>query len=147
MSNEFKPSEESADFFFLAIDHGFESIEGGGGPLTPFVMGVTTSGEKIMHRFVAELLEEGLSQAQRYVAENQRNLRMYAIAWDGYVTLGDERTDAILVEAADRAEEGAVLFCQRYRKGKKGLLRKTVCERIGNPALIERLESRFKGGD
>ncbi len=145
MSDEFQPSEEFADFFFLAIDHGFESIADGGGPLVPFVMSVTTSGKKEMHRFAMERLEEGLARAQQHVRDNQGDLRFYAIAWDGYVTLEGERTDAILVEAADRAQEHAVLFCQRYREVKKGLFRKKACERLGNPALIGRPESRFSG--
>jgi hypothetical protein len=143
LGSDINPSEEFASFFFLAIDHGFDSIESGGGPLTPFAMTVSASGEKSLHRFAADRLEQGLEMARSHVAANRESVSKYAIAWDGYVTLGGKRTDAILVEAAERGDNRALLFCQRYRHVKRGLLRRTHAERIGNPALIERPSSRL----
>lgn len=140
---DLNPSEEFASFFFLAIDHGFGTIESGGGPLTPFAMTLSLSGEKSLHRFAPDRLEQGLEMARSHVAANRESISKYAIAWDGYVTLGGERTDAILVEAGERGDKRALLFCQRYRHIKRGLLRRTGAERIGNPALIERPDSRL----
>jgi hypothetical protein len=144
MVNEFQPSVEYADFFFLAIDHACGSIEDGGGPLIPFVMTVNSDGEKQLQRFVTERLEDGLKHAREYVDVNQDKLDMYAIAWDGYVTIDDERTDAVFVEAGERNDSLGVIFCQRYREVKRGLLQRKKFESIGNPVLIERPEIRFK---
>lgn len=144
MSQDFQPTDEFTEFFFLAIDHGFGSIEDGAGPLIPFAMTVSLNGERKLNRFLTENLEDGLEQARNHVDENRDEVVMYAIAWDGYVTLDHERTDAILVEAGERQDPSGVIFCQRYREVKKGLLRKKKCEAIGNPALIGRPESRFR---
>lgn len=146
MTDDFEPSEAFAEFFFLAIDHGYGSIEDGAGPLIPFVMTVDTKGEKALHRFVTDRLEDGVAQARAHVDRNIDGLLMYAIAWDGYVTLDGARTDAIFVEAGDREQPIGVLFCQRYRPPKKTLFRKAKCERLGNPALIDHSKSRFETG-
>ena len=70
---------------------------------------------------------------------------MYAIAWDGYLTTENTRADAILVEAADKADEHGVLYGQRYKTVTKGLRRQKVSERVGEPALLGRCDSRFRG--
>jgi hypothetical protein len=108
LGSDINPSEEFASFFFLAIDHGFDSIESGGGPLTPFAMTVSASGEKSLHRFAADRLEQGLEMARSHVAANRESVSKYAIAWDGYVTLRGKRTDAILVEAGERGDNRAL---------------------------------------
>lgn len=143
MSGDFEPSEQFTDFFFLAIDHGFGSIEDGAGPLVPFAMTVDLTGQKNLHRFVTERLEDGVELAREHVDGHRESISMYAIAWDGYVTMDGERSDAICVEAADREDSLAVLFCQRYRQPKKRLFRRGKCERLGNPALIDRPKSRL----
>jgi hypothetical protein len=137
MTQEFYPSTEFADFFFLAIDHGFGSIEHGGGPLVPFVMSISLEGEKTLSRFVADMSGEAVILARDFIPKKQADLRMYALAYDGYLSREGVRTDGIFVEAGDREQPKAVLFCQRYRQVTKGLFGKIItCERIGNPALI-----------
>lgn len=90
-------------------------------------------------------MERGLGLHSK-IAENmnQGNLEMYAIAWDGYITSEDIRNDAVFVEAGDHNDSLGVTFCQRYREVKKGLFKGKKCERIGNPALIDRPITRFK---
>jgi hypothetical protein len=146
MSEEFEPSEEFADLFFLAIDHGFGSIEDGSGPLIPFVLTHSFEGKRDLRRFVTEELSDGVKQAQKFVEQNRASIRMYAIASDGYITVEGKKWDAILVEAGDSASPIGVVFCQRYQATKKGLFRKAKCERVGNPALISHPPSRLVGG-
>jgi hypothetical protein len=64
---------------------------------------------------------------------------MYAIAWDGYITLEGRKWDAILVEAGEAQEPRGVLFAQRYQAGAKKLFRRSKNERVGNAALIDYL--------
>ncbi|MDR9809820.1 hypothetical protein [Rhizobium hidalgonense] len=140
--NNFSPSQAFADFFFLAIDHGFASVEDGGGPLTPFTMLVDPAGQKKLTRFAMAKLEDGVQAAKNSVAPAEA-IAMYAIAWDGFVTLEGRKWDAICVEAGEAHAEFGALFCQRYTTAKKGLLRRTRSVRVGNPALIERPPSRL----
>lgn len=145
MSEEFDPSESFADLFFTAIDHGFRSIEDGSDPLIPFTLTVSTDGRRALQRYYTGELQESVAQAQASITPDLPDVIMYAIAWDGYVTIDGERTDAIFVEAGEASDPRGVLFVQRYRHVRKGLLRKKACERIGNPALIDHPPSRLVG--
>jgi hypothetical protein len=140
--NDFSPSQDFAGFFFLAIDHGFTSIEDGGGPLVPFTMTVDSAGQKKLTRFAMGKLEDGVEAAKNSVASTGA-IAMYAIAWDGFVTLEGRKWGAICVEAGEAQAEFGALFCQRYNTEKKGLLRRTCSVRVGNPALIGRPRSRL----
>lgn len=143
---DFSPSKAFSDFFFLAIDHGFDSIEGDGCPLVPFTMAVDSSGKRLLSRFATDRLEDGLEKAKSSIKDSD-SLSMYAIAWDGFVTIEGRKWDAILVEAGEASEDSGVLFAQRYILGPKRLFRGRRCERVGNPALIGRPHSRLRAGD
>ncbi|WP_349956805.1 hypothetical protein [Rhizobium sp. ZPR3] len=140
--NDFSPSQDFAGFFFLAIDHGFTSIEDGGGPACSVHNDCGLSGTKKLTRFAMEKLEDGVEAAKNSVASTGA-IAMYAIAWDGFVTLEGRKWDAICVEAGEAQAEFGALFCQRYTTEKKGLLRRTRSVRVGNPALIGRPRSRL----
>ena len=138
MSNEPSESVEFNDLMFLALDHGFASIEDCSGPLIPFVIAKTAAGEREMHRFVCEKLEESSQKAKEYIEAEKSNLQIYALAWDGYITLDGKKWDAILVEAGERGNEFGLLMCQRYEK--KGFIKKKN-HKVGNPVLIEKPKS------
>ena len=144
MSEPVPPSPFS-DFYFLALDHAFGSIEDGGGPLVPFTMSIGSDGKKGLTRFVAERLEEGLEQAKASVTATAA-LAMYAIAWDGYVTLDGRKWDAVFVEAGEASQEFGLMLCQRYVIPKKGLFRKSRNESVGNPTLVGKPPSRIWTG-
>lgn len=149
----FEPAEYSlvpelarakADFnelTFTALDHGFESIKEAKAPLIPFVMMQTNGGERRLERFVTERLEEGVERAKRYVDEHASDIAMYAVAWDGYVTLDGAKADAVFVEAGTAAKAEAKLLCQRYQL-KKGFFRKRNVI-VGNPVLVDTPPSRI----
>ena len=141
---EFEPSEQFASFFFLAIDHAFASIEDEIGPLIPFVMFVDRAGDRTLQRFVAEQLEEAVEQAHGFILENQSAWQMYALAWDGFITIEGKRTDGLFIEAGERGDSDAVLFCQRYVPAAKKFFRTTKAQRIGNPGVVERPKSRLE---
>ena len=104
---EFEPSEQFASFFFLAIDHAFASIEDEIGPLIPFVMFVDRAGDRTLQRFVAEQLEEAVEQAHGFILENQSAWQMYALAWDGFITIEGKRTDGTRPPGRDSAGTGS----------------------------------------
>ena len=61
-----------------------------------------------------------LTDAVRTAREKARaiakDMAGYVVAWDGYVRVGDDRTDAILMEAWEAPEPEPVLLAQRYRR-------------------------------
>ena len=61
-----------------------------------------------------------------------RSTQRYVIAYDSYVTMDGVRTDAVIVEAADRGDPDAFLIAQRYRVKK----RSKKPEKIGSPVII-----------
>ncbi len=134
-THEFQPSKEFGDLFIAALDHGFESIKDGSGPLVPFTMTVSSDGQRAIKRYFSGNLEEDAKRAQASITAGMPDVAMYAIVWDGYVTIEGQRTDAILVEAGQASDPRGVQVCQRYRTVRKFLWKK-ACERIGNPGIL-----------
>lgn len=143
--SDFNPSQAFADFFFFALDHGFASIEDSGGPLVPFTMTMDREGQKQLTRYVKSTLEDSVQAAKDSItSEGANTTTMYAIAWDGFITVEGQKWDAILVEAGEVASEFGVLMAQRYTVAKTGLLRRTKkAQRVGNAALVEHPASRL----
>jgi len=135
-----EPPEQFSDLMFEALDHGFDVVKDGKGPVIPFALVLTNGGERHLQVFLTEPSGDGVRLAQDYVCQQRAELWMYAIAWDGYVTVDDTKWDAVVVEAgmADRAE--GVLICQRYKTERRLFRKRNVP--VGNPAIIDRPPSR-----
>lgn len=100
------------DLIFVALDHGVDSAREGG-PVIPFLVEESTNGSRNLQRFVTEDLEESVSHA-RTAAANSTAERI-VVCFDGYVTLDEERTDAVYVVGQERGGSNALTFLQRYR--------------------------------
>jgi hypothetical protein len=133
MSQIYDTPIEFNDLMFLALDHGFDSIEKNSGPLIPFVIHQNIAGERFLNRFFCDQLEAGIDEAKKYVSRNEADIYMYAIAWDGFITLDNKKWDAIIVETGMKNKEIGILICQRYES--KGYLRKKNVK-VGNPIEI-----------
>jgi len=127
---------------FLALDHGIDSVRASGGPLIPFLMTQAGTGVSLM-RFAADTLEAGLANAEQAADSAGPKIIAYAIARDGFLTVGGERLDAILVEAGERGDQTGFVFAQRYRP-KKGLFGRF--EVVGNAALAGEGPQRLRAG-
>ncbi|MGB4075835.1 hypothetical protein [Pseudomonas sp.] len=132
-------SVEMNDLMFAALDHAIASIENAG-PLVPFTMTISKAGDNKLTRFVLEMLEQGLEAAQAHIQNEKENLKTYAIAWDGFVTIEGKKWDSIFVEAGELGTEQGVILSQRYEK--KGLFKRKNLP-AGNPALVERPTSKL----
>lgn len=137
MSDMGEPSEDLMDLVFTALDHAVDSIEGGG-PLIPFLLVESDDGERRIHRFPGDL-EEGQHQA-RETARSVSGHARAAVAWDGYLTLDDVRTDALFVEASEAGDAESVLIGQRYEMA--GRIRKKI-QPLGNPGFLPPGEPLF----
>lgn len=129
------------DITFMGIDHGIDSISDDAAPLIPFAITESAPGKRQLQRFLTDQLEQGLEDAKAHVDSLKGNIIRYAIAWDGFVALEGKKWDAIFVESGDTESESGHLMCQRYER--KGLLKKKNVP-YGNPALIEKIESRIR---
>ena len=131
-----EPSDSLVEFATLALDHAAASIEGGG-PLVPFAM-IDAGGERNLHRFPGDL-EQGQAAARRTVHDTS-GVSLAAVAWDGYLTLDGDRSDAVFVEASEAGADASVVVAQRYRV--TGRLRKRG-ERLGPPTYLGSGEPLF----
>jgi hypothetical protein len=123
-------SEQLLDLILLGLEHGTGSIESGGA-LVPFLLMESGAGGRSLKRFLADKLERSLAEARTHLA-GLTDVERVALAYDGYVTIEDQRTDAILVEAQDAGRRNCLVFAQRYRPG--GRLRKLSA--IGKPVFL-----------
>lgn len=130
---------EFNDFMFNALDKGFECIADGHRPLAPFIITKNHQRALDVKQFLGDL-QEGLLKAQSFVKNNSTALTMYAIVYDGYLTLQGEKWDGVFVEAGLKTSPFGFLLCQRYEL--KGLFKKSVFK-VGNPCQINQPPSRI----
>ena len=108
------PSPELLELILFALDHGIESVRGGG-VLVPFLL-TTGSGRPTLARFVADSLDRSREMVAEAAGKLSADVNLYAFAVDGYLR-GEtgQPQDAIIVEAGQRGESAAFLFAQTYR--------------------------------
>jgi hypothetical protein len=109
-------SERLLDLVFRALDHATESIAHGG-PLVPFVLAETAARDRKFERFVADDVETAEAMARERITQLEQEAARAALAYDGYVTIGGQRSDAVLVQAQERGKSASVIFAQRYQPG------------------------------
>lgn len=125
-----EPADALMTFALFALDHAADSVLDSGGPLIPFAL-LEVNGERSLARFVGEL-EDGQRRARDAVSSTP-DASLGAVAWDGYLTINGERTDAVFVEASAAGAEASVILAQRYAQ--VGRVRKRF-ERVGNAAKV-----------
>ena len=136
--SQFDPSQPLGDLIFLALDHGVNSIREGG-PLVPFAMS-NTQGKASLNRFVAEPYEKAIAETKASIAKLPPQANLYAIAYDGFITVGGKKYDAIIVHGAERGNGKAYLLAQRYIPAKEG----KPLETVGNPDFVGREDALFR---
>lgn len=109
----------------LSLSHALESVVAEGGPMTPFAVLEGPDG-RVVGRFPGAL-EQAEQRARAHV--RAADVPRAAVAWDGYITVGGVRQDAVFVEASDRGR-ASVVVAHRYRETVEG----TVV--VGRPVLV-----------
>lgn len=134
----YQPSPELLELILFALDHGIESVRGGGA-LVPFLL-TTGSGRPTLARFVADSLERCREMVAEAASKLPADVNLYAFAVDGYLRgeTGDP-TDAIIVEAGQRGAPAACLFAQTYRP--KDLTQDLQV--VGKPTLVGESANRL----
>jgi hypothetical protein len=120
-----------------AIDLAIKCVDTGE-TLVPFI---TTEGKpgKIVS-IVADSADESVAIAQRNIDELDLETTSFAFAYDGYITVDGERSDAIYVEASYRNSDQIFVFAQRY----KPRVDDDPASREGNWTYLQQNQPRLK---
>ena len=99
------------DLVRQAIDLAMQCVDTGE-TLMPFIM---TEGEPgAVISIMADSADESLALAQKTVNDFDKRTEAFAFAYDGFITMHGERTDAIYIEASFPGSQHIYVFVQRY---------------------------------
>lgn len=129
------PSTALREIAAAALEQAMREVVPAGGPLIPFVLADTPDG-RTLTRF-PEDLEHGQPGARAHVRALPGVVRA-AVAWDGYLTVDDDRHDALFVEASERGDPASILVAHRYRDAGA-----EPAQAVGRPLVVERRAPLF----
>lgn len=122
MEDIYQLKDQFLKFIYLGLDHSIASVHKSNQPLIPFVM--TQHGEHHeLKRFVSSDYQEGIRAAENEVRSLSPLPDYVLLAYDGYVTLGNVKYDAVFVQAFSPEQENGYQFWQRYqfKSGSNGI--------------------------
>ena len=132
------PSPEPVfDLVRQTIDLAIRCVDTGE-TLVTFLMTEGESGAVIS--IVADSADESLLLAQRNVDAFDSRTTAFAFAYDGFITMQGERSDAIYVEASFAGAGHIFVFVQRYAPRQSS----TPVTRIGNWAYLQQNTPRLR---
>lgn len=119
----------------ITLAHALEAVVATGTPMLPFIIteaevpqdaDAGCAPRRTLHRFEGELgaaVEKAREHARAFDGPRA------AIAWDGWLTVGGIRQDAVVVQASERGRTGVVV-AHRYRETLEGVVV------VGRPVLV-----------
>ena len=109
----------------ITLAHALEAVVANGSPMLPFAVVEGPQG-RLLWRFEGDpSAAADLARAHARAAEGPRA----AVAWDGWLTIGGIRQDAVVVHASERGRAGVVV-AHRYRETLEGVVV------VGKPVLV-----------
>jgi hypothetical protein len=112
MSDRSQPSDILAELGDRALAYALDSIDDDNGPLVPFVM-TLHGGELALQRVWAEELGASVAQARK-IAAREVTKGPTAVAFEGFWSGDDWRTDAMYVQFAEYPDGPTFLLVQRF---------------------------------
>lgn len=109
----------------IALSHALEAVVEAGSPMLPFAV-IEDDAGRLLARFEGEPLA-AVDRARAHARES--GAARAAVAWDGWLTVGGIRQDAVVVHASDPGQEGVVI-AHRYRETLEGIVV------VGRPVLV-----------
>lgn len=117
-----------SDLVYAALDHGRAALAGlTSGPLIPFAMTRVAEQREVV-RFAGTNYDEDQQAALLFARGGA--FAAWAVGWDGYLTLGGVRTEALFVRARRADGQRELLFAWRYAR------ESGAPQTIGNPAFL-----------
>ncbi|MBC9712362.1 hypothetical protein H9Y04_07230 [Streptomyces sp. TRM66268-LWL] len=137
-------SEELLALAFAAIDHAVESLQATKGQgLTTFLLMEYADGRKLQ-QCRADTYEREAEIAREQLRAVGADCLRYALAHDGWFTVEQERSDAVIVQAWENDGEPGIQFAQRYATHRRKL--RLACEAVGHPAFAGEVEALGSAG-
>ncbi|WP_415950745.1 hypothetical protein [Streptomyces sp. KLOTTS4A1] len=137
--------EELLALALAAIHHAVESLrETKGQSLTTFVLIEYADGRKLV-RCRADTFEREAEIAREQLRKAGTDCLRYALAHDGYFTVDQERSDAVVVQAWENNGEPGIQLAQRYATVRRKL--RLSCEVVGHPAFAGVVEALGSEGE
>jgi len=124
---------------FDALDHAMENAAEDERGFHPFAILVTHDGKRSMTRFVSGDPTDGVDAGRAALADSPDGTAAVALAWDGYLTVDGERTEAVFVESYEVGLTRSVLVAQRYERVDGAL------SALGDPVLHDETEPMVRG--
>lgn len=109
----------------ITLAHALDAVVADGSPMRPFVV-VDDDGGRVLARFEGE---PGAAVDRARGHARASDAPRAAVAWDGWLTIGGVRQDAVVVQASDRGH-GGVTVAHRYRETLEGVVV------VGRPVLV-----------
>ena len=128
--------ESLIELMFKGLDHGIGSIQDSEGVLIAFSIFEENNELKIV-RFVTDKIEDGPIQAQKHLEKMDKKPDLAIIAYEGIVSIENEKFDAVIVEGFDQDDTDGYVLAQRFK-------RKTAdskFEAIGNAGFFGNCEN------
>jgi hypothetical protein len=101
------------DLMRFGLEHGIENIRiKGKGPLVPFVV-TEANGEKEVTRFFTARLEDGLSEAIRYLKDEKKS-HFAVLVYDAFLPMEGQNFNAVIARGYDRTDTVGYALGQRY---------------------------------
>jgi hypothetical protein len=135
-----RPSGALTEAIAQAARHGMEMIQATGGPLRPFLMSWQGS-ERRQSNLMGESMADSIAMGKEVARESASEVDGCVLAWDGYVTMEGQRSDALFFQAYERGSSASQVLVQRYESAPMAHFRAA-----GNLTLIEQAEPLFTGG-
>jgi hypothetical protein len=123
-----------------AIELGIRSVRPGQA-LVPFAL-IEAEGRRGINRYASEPYEKGVQEAKAELSKAPPQVTLYAIAYEGFVTLDGEEHDAVIVHAGERGKGRGYLLAQRYSPPTDA----KPAERVGNATILMREDSLLSQG-
>ncbi|MEQ8687658.1 MAG: hypothetical protein RIE86_20300 [Imperialibacter sp.] len=134
-----KADERLADLMIFGLDHGIESVMASvTGPLIPFVV-TDSKGERTIKRLMTDRLEDGLENGLTLLRTDQ-TCDYGIVVYDGYLTVGGEKYDAVIVRGFDRKDKLGYMIGQRYQLESST----EPFKKVGNPIFVGNDEQLLK---
>lgn len=109
----------------ITLAHALEAVVATGSPMPPFAVVEGPQG-RLLCRFEGD--PSAAAERARAHARASQGPRA-AVAWDGWLTVGGIRQDAVVVQASERGRPGVVV-AHRYRETLEGVVV------VGRPVLV-----------
>ncbi len=113
-----------------ALDLGLGCFEEG--DRSPFIILIADGERQLMNLQSADgtMSEALLESGRELIRQSAESGQYYVLVWDGYLTTGGKRQDAVFAEAGAAGDTLGRVFAQKYKQAKSGKV-----SRIGKPVV------------